>query len=771
MIDDHENKTIYDFDSELLRKNCSRKMEAENQKAFSGSVYYLQPYHWDNKDLYFIAFEDASMILYDVKQEVLIQWHKRERLPEESGAFFAIDSRPVIDEGGVEARHFLLSEPDVLYMLYYDPTRQEFTGQHCTAVAWGPENFLFESKNIREAVRFAVGYSYGVVEVYSARYDVDMENFTCALLYVSQFNRDPIVHLGWNGRRDMLFATTEVGTQNGKVIHFEDIRLPTKMNSNFIQPGDNPDIVKERRAAEFDIQELSTFIHGSSEVLKRRREILEFVESRAEFRDPIPIEFMSREQRYEEQARKAVAMTELATDAIDGSDFFGEGMYYQTLIMGRDLHAMSLHYVMFLPTIQNQTNEEQMDKWLGLVITRGILGTYAQTELGHGTNLSRLETTSTYDPKTEEFVLHSPTITAAFVSETLAQSLELTAAIMAFFYVKPKHSKLGYGSMIFVRSIMIRDQAMQLGAALKVSEQLGAGNVELLPELHALSSGLKSVVSWEVAQGIEQCRLSCGGHGYSQASGFPEIYAYAVGGVTYEGENIVMLLQVARQLVKRAEDIKNGNTKLAEIESYLLQKSSARSSFRDHSTDPSVIVADFEHVARQQIFYVAHLYEQLKSHATVETAWNKCSVELCRASRLHVKTYLIRNFFAHVSRFQGSSKVREILLDLGRLYALDQITHAQHQFIKDGYYNESQAEAARLGIYELLALLRPNVVGIVDSFDFSDRELHSVLGRRDGNVYPALLEWAQQSQLNKEDVLPAYTKYLGPMMKEGRSKL
>lgn len=79
-----------------------------------------------------------------------------------------------------------------------------------------------------------------------------------------------------------------------------------------------------------------------------------------------------------------------------------------------------------------------------------------------------------------------------------------------------------------------------------VTEQLTHGNTELLAELHVLSSGLKSLVSWDTAQGIEQCRLACGGHGYSQASGFPEIYGYAVGGCTYEGENIVMLLQVAR---------------------------------------------------------------------------------------------------------------------------------------------------------------------------------------------------------------------------------
>lgn len=45
---------------------------------------------------------------------------------------------------------------------------------------------------------------------------------------------------------------------------------------------------------------------------------------------------------------------------------------------------MSLHYIMFVPTLQGQTDEEQMDKWLGLALTRGILGTYAQTELGHG---------------------------------------------------------------------------------------------------------------------------------------------------------------------------------------------------------------------------------------------------------------------------------------------------------------------------------------------------------------------------------------------------
>jgi acyl-CoA oxidase len=39
-----------------------------------------------------------------------------------------------------------------------------------------------------------------------------------------------------------------------------------------------------------------------------------------------------------------------------------------------------------------------------------MLGCYAQTEVGHGSNLQGLQTTATYVPETDEFELWTPTL-------------------------------------------------------------------------------------------------------------------------------------------------------------------------------------------------------------------------------------------------------------------------------------------------------------------------------------------------------------------------
>ncbi len=42
-----------------------------------------------------------------------------------------------------------------------------------------------------------------------------------------------------------------------------------------------------------------------------------------------------------------------------------------------------------------------------------MLGCYAQTELGHGSDVQSLMTTATYDEKTETFIMNTPSVKAA----------------------------------------------------------------------------------------------------------------------------------------------------------------------------------------------------------------------------------------------------------------------------------------------------------------------------------------------------------------------
>ncbi|WP_280244878.1 acyl-CoA dehydrogenase [Nocardia abscessus] len=55
---------------------------------------------------------------------------------------------------------------------------------------------------------------------------------------------------------------------------------------------------------------------------------------------------------------------------------------------------------------------ERHRPYIKRLISLDLLGCFAMTESGHGSDVANLETTATYDPQTQEFVVHSPTPSA-----------------------------------------------------------------------------------------------------------------------------------------------------------------------------------------------------------------------------------------------------------------------------------------------------------------------------------------------------------------------
>ena len=64
---------------------------------------------------------------------------------------------------------------------------------------------------------------------------------------------------------------------------------------------------------------------------------------------------------------------------------------------------------LFGGAIENLGTERHHKEYIRPLIDLDLLGCFAMTETGHGSDVQALETTATYDPATQEFVVHSPT--------------------------------------------------------------------------------------------------------------------------------------------------------------------------------------------------------------------------------------------------------------------------------------------------------------------------------------------------------------------------
>ncbi|KAH7706403.1 Protein C48B4.1 [Aphelenchoides avenae] len=644
--------------------------------------------------------------------------------------------------------------------------------------------------------------------------------------------------------------------------------------NRYIRDGDNPDLTEERRKAAFDTEALCALVWDGAQNLRRRREINAFLESRPELQDAKPLTFMSREEMLENESRKVVERLKHVSKFVDVNDPDSIEDYNQFL-GGIGVHPWGLHFGASVPALINNCDEEQYAQLVPKVMSCAILSAYAQTELGHGTNLKKLETTAIYDPKTQEFVLNTSTVTATkWWPGNMGKCANHVVVVAQLYtggkcygphpfwlqirdlqtheplkgitlgdigpkmginfndhgflridnvriprrnllmkyakvlpdgtYIPPIHDKLGYSSMTagevkvidyqtqqwrlfpqlarafaflfagnYVRDLyfsVFKDMGADQVRAIRISADYVQFQIAILADLHAVSSGLKAVVTHQASLGIEQCRMACGGHGYADASGLPLLYVSTVAGCTYEGENMVMLQQLARYLMKQAAAVRLGTSKKnpSPLVAYLFRDgpSKCRIDVTASNVNYESLLEAFEHASKRgTLAAFDRLSDLVRDGMDEKVAWNEVAVDLTKASRAHTRAFVARQFVEAVGKVT-EAKLRSVLKDLLDLYLRYELLECSATLLEDGFVTSEQLAHIRRTTYDCLKRVRPNALSIVDAWDFSDRELYSVLGRRDGHVYANLLKWAQENPINKHEVLPFHHKYLGKFMEE-----
>jgi len=605
---------------------------------------------------------------------------------------------------------------------------------------------------------------------------------------------------------------------------------------------------------------------------------------------------------------------------------------FQTLVYtcSDDPFPTSLHWVMFVPNIMTLCDAEQQNQWLPLCRDWKMIGCYAQTELGHGSNIRALETTATFLKESDggapggEWIINSPTLTSAkFWPGTLGKTANHAMVIAQLIdgdgkphgihnFLVPLRSmedhtwlpgvetgdigpKIGYNNMdngfakfnnvriprrnmamrfatvdemgkykkvddsgaaskvayitmmqvrayiihssnealamactIAIRYSAIRRQGYNADADKKrdnnapnefqvldyrqqqyrllpllaasyaifftgkhvlarlkdIEHQLvsGAGTITktVVGDIHATTSALKSYATTFTADGIEDCRKACGGHGFLVCSGLVELSNTYLQSCTVEGDNQMLPQQVVKVLLKLVGAVQSGDEGLLSeyevtdmnylvgILKELMESGSGdiptKSAFafpsdmtaKDFLDVPTLLKA-FQHRSACLLVDVAMQLQSSMGDSTAQQAWNDALLAMARASRAHASYLLLRDFANGLKEEQqkGSSsclgpKEHTVLtqcLTLLGLYWMDQFLE---DFLQIQCLSSSHIPLLRQAILEIMTTLRPSAVGLCDARDFADFRLKSALGRYDGDVYPAIMEAARRDPLNRE---------------------
>lgn len=236
---------------------------------------------------------------------------------------------------------------------------------------------------------------------------------------------------------------------------------PTSTFSTTTVPPDTSDshlaLPAERVTATFPTVALTHFLDGGSDVSELKAMVAATIAADPVLNPPTTLHTLSRHQQrtasmlkikqcaemVREQlasqpqpstARAPSTSSTAADGAEEGADSSGSGGGKDRAGVGKAFEdafyglmslldpswsiRMGVHYGLFASSINSQGTDEQRQRYQRQIAEMRVIGCFAMTEMGHGSNVSAIETTATYDARHGCFVLHSPTLTSTKWSTT-----------------------------------------------------------------------------------------------------------------------------------------------------------------------------------------------------------------------------------------------------------------------------------------------------------------------------------------------------------------
>jgi len=240
--------------------------------------------------------------------------------------------------------------------------------------------------------------------------------------------------------------------------------------------NENPGYVlfEERKKASFPIRQMTYFLDGSEEMTRQRERIMLEIE-----RDPtFNVEDRHDLTRSESRERAMTRVSNVVHHLLNDQEHISRLRFdIMSLVDPGFMTRLGVHFGLFFGAVRGQATSEQMAKLVeeGCLTLKGMYGCFAMTELGHGSNVPGLETTATFNEASDEFIVHTPTLTATKWWIGGAAHTATHCVVFAQLIVKGKK----YGVKSFV--VQLRDLDGNLKPGINIGDigaKMGRHNID-----------------------------------------------------------------------------------------------------------------------------------------------------------------------------------------------------------------------------------------------------------------------------------------------------
>ena len=276
-------------------------------------------------------------------------------------------------------------------------------------------------------------------------------------------------------------------------------------------------------------------------------------------------------------------------------------------------------------------------------------------------------------------------------------------------------------------------------------------------EIETEAAALKAMSTAHATRSIQEAREACGGEGYRAENRFVLLKADSDIFTTFEGDNTVLLLQVAKSLMSGYQQefsnldffgllgklAERGEVRVGEMNPIRRHQNDTR-----HLLDAGVHADLFRDRERALLISAARrLTGRLQGGMDSFTAFIEVQDHLLTLANAYAQRLVLESFQGVVSAVDDG-EVKELLGKVCALYALWHIEQNRGWFLEQHYIDATKAKAIRTEVNALLGQLRSHAVSLVNGFGIPDQLLAAPIAVR---PFPASQPYGEGAESTRPD--------------------